>query len=138
MLGNYICRRGALPCNADGVCFTDDDYRELAHESWNIAERMFERTSTTARSMNLIRARTMLKHLTNATTSARKSGKTIIKILNGHDISLEALIHVLGIKQRLHPFYASRFVFEVSSLWVGCSDDARRFVSDFDCCFWVK
>jgi hypothetical protein len=116
MLGHHICRRNTLPCNAEGECFTVNDYLEIYDESWSIAKRMFEKTSPAARSMLLIEAWTLFRHLTNATTSARNSarGRKIIKILSGHDISIEPLMLSLGIKHRIPPHYSSRLVFEVT------------------------
>lgn len=82
MLGQYICRRDTLPCNSDGECFTVGDYVEIADETWDIAKRMFEKTSLAHRSMCIIEAWNLLKHLSNSTITARNTprGRKIIKV----------------------------------------------------------
>lgn len=116
MLGRYICRQSTLPCNSNGECFTVDDYVQMADESDSIARRMFEKTSKDSRRMSLIEAWTLLRHLSNITSTARNTtrGRKIIRILSGHDITLEPLIQLLSINHRIPPHYSSRLVFEVS------------------------
>ena len=116
MLGRYICRRGTLPCNAAGECYTVNDFVETADEVWAIAKRLFDSSSKASRSRNIIETWSLLRHLTNATRTARvhAQGRKIIKILSGHDVTLEPLMNTLSIQHRNPPHYASRLVFEVS------------------------
>ncbi|KAI6242648.1 Acid phosphatase-like protein 2 [Aphelenchoides fujianensis] len=115
MLGRFICRRNTLPCNAVGDCFTVNDFVETADEVWSIAKRMFERTSPITRSLYVIEAWTMLGNLRAAIRTARDraQGSKVIRVYSGHDITLEPLLHVLGIGHRIPPHYSSRIVFEL-------------------------
>jgi hypothetical protein len=116
MLGRYICRRNPLPCNAAGECFTINDYVEVADESSTVARNLFDKAYPYSRSKSLIEAFTLLKHLKNATVTARNKaqGRKIFKILSGHDITIEPLMHTLAIKHLIPPHYSSRLVFEVT------------------------
>ncbi|KAI6228239.1 hypothetical protein M3Y95_00601700 [Aphelenchoides besseyi] len=115
MLGRYICRRNTLPCNSVGECFTVNDFLETSDETWEIARRMFEKTSPITRSLYVIESWTMLRNLQLAIQKARSKaqGPKIIRVYSGHDITLEPLMHTLGIAHRIPPHYSSRIVFEL-------------------------
>lgn len=117
ILGRYGCRRAHFPCGEDGDCLTLNDILQVAEEGMTIAKKMAKATDAT-KQMTAVEAFSVLSHLTLATRKAREApdGSKIIKILSGHDITLEALVNTLGLDDRIPPHYGSRIVFEVITI----------------------
>ncbi|CAD5211328.1 unnamed protein product [Bursaphelenchus okinawaensis] len=117
ILGRYGCRRAHFPCRSDGDCLTLNDILQVADEGETIATRMKESSSIT-RSMNAVEAFALLGHVAKMIGKARlkPDGPKIIKVLSGHDITLEALVNTMNLKDRIPPHYSSRIVFELFEL----------------------
>uniref|UniRef100_A0A1I7SSD4 Acid phosphatase-like protein 2 n=2 Tax=Bursaphelenchus xylophilus TaxID=6326 RepID=A0A1I7SSD4_BURXY len=115
ILGRYACRRSPFPCQADGDCLTLNDIMEVADESATIAKRMATESSKITKSMNVIEAYALFNHLSIMIQNlkGRKVNSKIVKVLSGHDITLEALVNTLNLTDRIPPHYSSRIVFEL-------------------------
>ncbi|KAI6174700.1 hypothetical protein M3Y97_01019500 [Aphelenchoides bicaudatus] len=115
LLGKYVCRREPVSCTPEGDCLGLDDYLQVSEESEKIENRLYATNSSSARSKAMIDAWEVLEHVANATAIARleKKGRTVVKILSGHNFNIESVVHALMLNYTLPVPVASRLIFEI-------------------------